>query len=77
MVHPVIALLQVEPQMLTNTLLLYVTQEAWARARESLVVGRNHADRRDEHAPPGWLKEAERRLKSAAELRRWPPRMRH
>jgi hypothetical protein len=64
--------------MLTNTLLLYVTQEAWARARQRLIAGRNQAaDHHDGHLAPRWLEEAERRLKSAAELRRWPPRTRH
>lgn len=63
--------------MLTNILLLYVTQEAWAKARARLVAGRNHADHHDEQITPRWLEEAERRLKSAADLRRWPPRTRH
>lgn len=63
--------------MLTNTLILYVTQEAWAKARERLVAGRPPVDHHDEHVVPRWLEAAERRLKSAADLRRRQQRTRH
>ncbi|HLT77097.1 MAG TPA: hypothetical protein VKZ87_06900 [Ferrovibrio sp.] len=63
--------------MLTNTLLLYVTQEAWARARERLVAGRAHADQDDRYLIPRWREETEQRRTTASEVRRWPPRLRH
>lgn len=63
--------------MLTNTLLLYVTQEAWAKARERLIAAR-HASRRDDVTAPPWLEEAEHRQTSERDGgQNWPPRIRH
>lgn len=46
--------------MLTNTLLLYVTQEAWAKARARLIAAR-HASGHDDVTAPRWLEKAESR----------------
>ena len=63
--------------MLTNTLLLYVTQEAWAKARARLIAAR-HAPGHDEVTAPRWLEEADRRRETERRgSRHLPPRIRH
>lgn len=62
--------------MLTNTLLLYVTQEAWAKARARFAAGRTANDR-NEAVMPQWLEEAEGRNPAQRKPRSWPPRLRH
>lgn len=63
--------------MLTNTLLLYVTQEAWARARARLAAAR-HAAGHDDITAPRWHREAERRRDSDERgTRHPPPRIHH
>lgn len=48
--------------MLTNTLLLYVTQEAWAKARARLIARNSPAQDlgHGDITAPQWLDEAER-----------------
>ena len=63
--------------MLTNTLLLYVTQEAWAKARARLIATR-HASGHDDVTAPRWLEEAERRQETERHGGRYRPlRIRH
>lgn len=63
--------------MLTNTLLLYVTQEAWAKARARLIAAR-HAPGHDEVTAPRWLEEARRVPDNDRHGGRYqPPRLRH
>ena len=58
--------------MLTNTLLLYVTQEAWAKARARLIAAR-HATGHDEVTAPRWREKAERRREGEGHGGRKPP----
>jgi hypothetical protein len=63
--------------MLTNTLLLYVTQEAWAKARARLVAVR-HVPGHDEVTVPRWLKEVRRRKENERPGGSYqPPHTRH
>lgn len=63
--------------MLTNTLLLYVTQEAWAKARARLIAAR-HVPGHDEIIVPRWREKTEGRQQSP-QRESWyrPPRTRH
>lgn len=55
--------------MLTNTLLLYMTQEALAKARQRLTARKDAAppQRHGEAVPPAWQQPRRRRGKAAGQ----------
>jgi hypothetical protein len=62
--------------MLTNTLLLYVTQEAWAKARARFTTDKPGASH-DEITAPGWLKAADQATQVPSQRQMHPRQTQH